>query len=144
MRKFKIGDEVVVTKIESVDEEIIDVGVKYKIIGLDTDENDESYMYVLDLNTNQGFGDWIVYEWQIELVEEEKKPFRVGPPKTNYVQDTIELLEEDLLEAKHKLQEHYEAVEKAEWLLENKEWIEHDHKDLAHSIQDAIDALRKV
>lgn len=140
--KFKAGDKVRVIQVDYLDEDVVEVGGVFVVEkAYVSDEEPKAY---IDITANDGT-DWCLYEWQVELVEEDKKPFRVGQPrKTNYIQDTIELLEEDLLEAKHKLEEHYKAVEKAEWLLENKEWIEHDHKDLVYSIQDAIDALRKV
>jgi len=77
MRKFDIGDTVRVVYIEKVDEEIIHVGSTYKIIGLDIDEADESYMYDLDLG-EEYFGSWIVYEWQIELFDEYSKDLELG------------------------------------------------------------------
>lgn len=139
--KFKVGDKVRVIIVEDLDEDVLEAGDVFIVEkAYISDEEPKAY---IDITTKDGT-DWCLYEWQVELVEEDKKPFRVGQPKTNYIQETIELLEEDLLEAKHKLEEHYKAVEKAEWLLENKGWIEHDHKDLVESIQDAIDALRKV
>lgn len=139
--KFKVGDKVRVIKVDYLDEDVIEAGDVFIVEkAYISDEEPKAY---IDITTKDGT-DWCLYEWQVELVEDDKETIIVESRKTNYIQDTIELLEEDLLEAKHKLEEHYKAVEKAEWLLENKEWIEHDHKDLVHSIQDAIDALRKV
>lgn len=139
--KFKVGDKVRLIHNDYLDEDVVEVGDIFVVEKAYVyDEEPKAY---IDVTTKDGT-DWCLYEWQVELVEEDKELIHVEPRKTNYIQETIELLEEDLLEAKHKLEEHYKAVEKAEWLLENKEWIEHDHKDLVDSIQDAIDALRKV
>lgn len=139
--KFKAGDKVQVYEIEPLDEDIVSVGEVFVVEkAYVADSEPKAY---IDITASDGT-DWCLYEWQVELFKEEKQPIRSESRKTNYIQETIDLLEEDLLEAEHKLQEHYKAVEKAEKLLENKEWIEHDHKDLVHSIQDAIDALRKV
>lgn len=141
VNEFKAGDKVRVIIVEDLDEDIVEAGDVFIVEkAYIADVEPKAYIDIIATDGTE----WCLHEWQVELVEENKEPIRVQTRKTNYVQETIELLEDDLLEAKHKLEEHYKAVEKAEKLLENKEWIEHDHKDLVESIQDAIDALRKV
>lgn len=62
----------------------------------------------------------------------------------NYVQKAIGHLEEDLMFAQQKLKDHKEAVEKAEQLIRDKEWIESDIEEEIKAIDDAIYALSKL
>lgn len=89
---------------------------------------------------------------QFEFVtdEEYNKDLELGEMQAgeerekNYIEETIEKLEEELMLAEGRLEEHHEAVAKAEMLIRDKDWLQSDLEEEVEALSDAIQALRKV
>ena len=95
-------------------------------------------------------GEFTLFARQVQLVEEYNKDLELGEMQLgegrekNYIEETIEKLEEELMLAEGRLEEHHEAVAKAEMLIRDKEWLQSDLEEEVEALSDAIQALRKV
>lgn len=67
---FKVGDKVRVIEVDYLDEDVVEVGDIFVVEkAYVSDEEPKAY---IDITAHNG-DDWCLYEWQVELVEEDEK-----------------------------------------------------------------------